>query len=826
MTTSSLLPIFILVGIVVSLDVFGLTLSQGERLIRKRPSRFGWAAWNGAWHSCLFLLYAFVIAGAYEVRLELFSWLSFLPKLLLSFVSSVTPLELEKQVKIVASVLDAHAPIILGLITITIVWRTYAEKVVAKPEMGNADELPPIARVLYEIQSWLVRVLSPILRTRWINRKIPFRSIRRLGVRRNMREFIGWQASAALVAVDMLALAALMNAMGYMQSPENRWTLFIVVFVVVSLIAYAAGGVAIKIRQSAAHLSVDSRNWITITIRLLEPFMIFYFLLQLVGFLVFGVRVQSVGLVVGSIAMVWAIVSLKKMDAVSAASLSGFGTIQSSPELPDKPCFTDRVLRRILKTHDKSEPLHAILVLLARVLTWSSSIVIFLVIYSSLFGDASGDFSPEAATSAMLLCYTAAVALLQLAQADSEGESKDPLKSQIKVALESVNTCILLLLAISIAVLLPVADKFLEATPTMLSLVRGEFRSSDLAELGFRENHVHALQIAIWPMMMLALGLLYRVLGSSATRGRWANFAVFLLPLSLAGVAYVQEVLRKDVKPLVQSYQGTNGEIESARPPIDPSLAIDPRATAKWSQSLQGIKVLVLAGWIEPERSGGLHLLVDALLTNGATIEIYTGRDPALFKATLSSANALVVAEQFPHRKPTDAELGEFESFLEATSSRVRSWMSPLDANASEIEGGATRDTASSIEPRLLVCEADLSVGPGILAAKHWGKVEVLETAALSPKDQVNRRNRLPAEYAQIVPSPLFDGHSFVIQATEPSSIVTPMFFKEGIDDQRAVAEEIVAALIDERTLILGSDFHRGEHWTIELVVKFLARRP
>ena len=61
-------PLFFFVGVVVSLDVFGLTMTQGRYFVCGQMSIWSWSVYNALWHAGLLLLYTSVISGLFEIH--------------------------------------------------------------------------------------------------------------------------------------------------------------------------------------------------------------------------------------------------------------------------------------------------------------------------------------------------------------------------------------------------------------------------------------------------------------------------------------------------------------------------------------------------------------------------------------------------------------------------------------------------------------------------------------------------------------------------------------------------------------------------------------
>ena len=142
--------------------------------------------------------------------------------------------------------------------------------------------------------------------------------------------FLHSQAQAALVAVDMLALAALMKAMGYLEVLEHQLSLVAIVFMTVCFICLFVGGVGAKalrefskVAESSGDHGERALQWLIITIRLAEPAFIFYFVLDLMSFLIFERKFHSVGFVFGSILLLFGLVRLHGLIRIVETCVPG-----------------------------------------------------------------------------------------------------------------------------------------------------------------------------------------------------------------------------------------------------------------------------------------------------------------------------------------------------------------------------------------------------------------------------------------------------------------------------------------------------------------------
>ncbi len=114
-----IISIFILVGIIVSLDVAGLTLTLSREFASGRRSLFLWAASNGLWHAGLLFVYIVVISGVFDISFSFLGWMqSYL--LVLSNFLNFLPENFNNYLVALFALLGEHLRLILGLVTVFI----------------------------------------------------------------------------------------------------------------------------------------------------------------------------------------------------------------------------------------------------------------------------------------------------------------------------------------------------------------------------------------------------------------------------------------------------------------------------------------------------------------------------------------------------------------------------------------------------------------------------------------------------------------------------------------------------------------------------------
>ncbi|WMJ09168.1 hypothetical protein [Nitrosomonas sp. sh817] len=305
-----LIPIFfITVGIIVSLDVAGLTLIKSRQFYEHPKSIFWWAFTNAAWHSGLLLVYILTISGLFD----------FIPLIvkklpeLVEHVAAYIPIlaELIMYLALISEALSNHASVLLGLLTLCLVWVIYSNKIISQPSDGAVHELPPLARFFFNFMEIGVRLLLP---RSWVDEK-------------NIAIKVHWNLQAALVAVDMLALAALLKSMQVLQSSWSNILILFIVFSCVLICTYCAAIFGSRI-YSEAHIDgmgashKSTREWVLVTLRLVEPYFIFYFALQVLGFLIFGEQIHSVTFFFAAGFLVLALVKHHSLTNIVSAAIA------------------------------------------------------------------------------------------------------------------------------------------------------------------------------------------------------------------------------------------------------------------------------------------------------------------------------------------------------------------------------------------------------------------------------------------------------------------------------------------------------------------------
>lgn len=294
--------VFVIVGIIVSLDVGALTISKSARFADHPNDAKKWGFINALWHAGLLLGYILVISGIIWVAPLSLDYL-------IAFIQSIgLPDGVVSIFVLFSELIITHLPIILSFVALVIVIDTYSDKLTGEPEAGRLSDLPTLARLFLNLWDLFLRVFR--------RKQI---SIDILALRMH------WNVQAALVAVDMLALAVLLKGMGMLDTWWERGLVCVIVFLVVGLctwwLADFSGKKFANVKNHQVHGQINFvRLWLLLNFRLLEPLFIFYFLIQLLIFLWFEEFLHSPTVLIAAAILLWSLVrkvSLKKI--VSAA---------------------------------------------------------------------------------------------------------------------------------------------------------------------------------------------------------------------------------------------------------------------------------------------------------------------------------------------------------------------------------------------------------------------------------------------------------------------------------------------------------------------------
>jgi uncharacterized membrane protein len=470
--------LFTIIGVIVSMDVAGLTISKTEQLAAKPYSVVLWCISNALWHAGLLALYLLAINGILTISPEYirlieqffsYAWqqLQFLPNGLLLALQYAT------------AGLKLHTNVILGVIALAVVWRIYSKKIVDSPSEGQISDLPLLARFAFNVLDIVSRAIG--------RRKI---SPKRL------QQFLHDQAQAALVAVDMLALAILLKSTNSIQGVVEGCLVVGIVFVVVLTITYATASAAMDQFSTLQDKSLDvqrhsvrSLHWVRITLRLGEPFLIFYFVLQLVSLLLLGEQSQGVSLFFGAGVLVWALIDKFSLPTVVKSSLA-------KARAPSEEQNTVRSFKQILW-----DLTMFLAVCAAAMIALPFALLIFsLLAWITSFGSAAPlafdeQLSRVVGLLTVLSAGTFAPRLFQFTWLE------DRLIKGINFLMANRRTFVFMAAAMFMATVFPVYDQLIDEAR----------RAGTRPDLGgvrdlLQPNHKHVLQVGIWFALFVAIG--------------------------------------------------------------------------------------------------------------------------------------------------------------------------------------------------------------------------------------------------------------------------------------------------------------------------------
>ncbi len=283
---------YLVIGLIVSLDAMALTIGKKSTYTDSLSALINWAGLNAAWHGGLLIFYTFFFHVLLEYSRELLHAIDF------SWIRVNIPFFAEQIIWLIAK-LKIHLLSIFAAVTIILVWITYSSKIVDRPLTPKAASLPRWMQPLFKRQP--------------------------AGLVNNT--FI-LNLQAAIVAVDMLALAALIKATDQTASHVDR---IIMTGIVVASVFTLTLGTSLVARRKFVEKSMPpdgvgeapsehsrkfAKLWLMVTLRLVEPLLIFYFLLQLLAHMVVGIHIDSPALLLAAVLMVVAIIQMHGLARV------------------------------------------------------------------------------------------------------------------------------------------------------------------------------------------------------------------------------------------------------------------------------------------------------------------------------------------------------------------------------------------------------------------------------------------------------------------------------------------------------------------------------
>jgi hypothetical protein len=346
----------LVVSMAVSIDVIGLTLSKSAKFAQRGGVYiFWWSLCNALWHAGLLAIYIFTI----EITIEfLINWFvidifdQFI-RFIMSMISFDSPFVVS-QIALLFNIMETHLIVIFGVLALVVVWSIYSEKISDEPASADGSEkLPALASILYSILEVLIvsfEIAARLLR-------IPFDRAR-------VVSFLHFNFQAALVAVDMLALAFILKWLGVVDGTFDNGVVIClsVALGVGALAALAARFGAAKVvavsakanarisdmlaRDLAARRGSGSDNIfksliadghigaeisIKVILRLAEPFVIFFFVMQMLVLMIHGQESFSAALFIGSSVFVVSLVAVHGYTNIVSSALSSEVDVHEAP---------------------------------------------------------------------------------------------------------------------------------------------------------------------------------------------------------------------------------------------------------------------------------------------------------------------------------------------------------------------------------------------------------------------------------------------------------------------------------------------------------------
>ncbi|MGF7171163.1 hypothetical protein FHS91_002853 [Sphingobium xanthum] len=472
---------FLAIAVIVSFDVAGLTIAKSSA-IRGRQEMVRWSLLNGAWHAGLLGVYALLISGLLEGLAGYFAFLKILGGWLKEAFAIYAFPEVMAEV---AGFLQDHTAVAAGVLGLAIIWWTYSTKIVDTPGDADPDGLPLLARTVYRIAMTVARFAT-------------FNKVSEA----DLQAFFRANAEAALVAVDMLALALLAKNLGLMPSLISISGFAVIVFVVVAAICFGVCSWCHRMGYTNRNrVTVSSHNgktwidaagidtnWCMISLRLLEPWLIFYFSLELISYLLFGKQVHSIGFLFGASLMLYPLVRRHGLGAIVAATVA---TRMAYEGKEDQPAGS--IANTTIRWRDIWQMLRAL------GLAFAFSMVVFLALcviwmfYRMVYDDPSLD-----SLVALVLNLTGLLSLPAIIFSDGWRRRVGILFDWVDDNRQAFQFTIL---AVFIAALAPVFQE--------VSVIGAQRSFAALASackfygLGVNENHAHAAQVVMFLLWLL-----------------------------------------------------------------------------------------------------------------------------------------------------------------------------------------------------------------------------------------------------------------------------------------------------------------------------------
>lgn len=267
---------FVLVGFVVSLDVMALTLCDARMLNSSKRVRRKWAIRNGVWHAFVLAFYLFLFRGLIWLSGKFLSWIS---------------VEFDGLDRLVRESF-AHGPALFLLVTIITVWLLYSKKLVEDfSDEGGTFKDAGLIGLVYQ----------------YVIRPIPLID----------KKYRPDNLKAMLVSIDMLALALIMNTGNIAASLSEKVVFIITIFCVVTLLCLFASKF---ISNRFERLEKDERASMIVIMRIIETFLIFYFVMELTSIIAYGANVLSTPSMIGAAMLTFSVVQFRGYSAIHNAA--------------------------------------------------------------------------------------------------------------------------------------------------------------------------------------------------------------------------------------------------------------------------------------------------------------------------------------------------------------------------------------------------------------------------------------------------------------------------------------------------------------------------
>jgi len=285
-----------LIGVIVSLDVAGLTASKAATYVGSVKSQFWWAGRNAFWHAAMLAGYGLAAVGFFDWIVK--GGLEWLIANLryFDFALWLVPLLVE---------IRMHFGVMFALLAIFVVWNIYRKKILENPLVAEREAHGDTSHL-----DWQRRLIH------WALAKLRIFS----------PGFIARQMESVAVAVDMLALAFLLKALDQFRESsfvvlQISLVIFATVFVTVLLVAFILRTKFTEVLKSEEIDGKRSINRVLLLIRILEPLLIFYFVCELLCFVVWGRMSSSSLFFIAAGVLTYALVRSVKLHNIVSVTI-------------------------------------------------------------------------------------------------------------------------------------------------------------------------------------------------------------------------------------------------------------------------------------------------------------------------------------------------------------------------------------------------------------------------------------------------------------------------------------------------------------------------